>query len=264
MNDEDIRERGEQPWQPIGPSPVAFGPDKPVPREISAGEVPGLIAAFTEAADRAVTAGFDVIEVHAAHGYLLNQFLSPIANQRTDEFGGSLENRMRFPLMVVDAVRKTLPDDKVLLLRISAVDGVEHGWTLEESVAFAKELKARGVDMVDCSSGGIGGAATMNRLARSPGFQVPFADEIRRNAALPTIAVGLIFSPEQANDVVAQNRADLVAIGREALADPNWPNKALTALSGTETFDHWPPNTGWWLERRTAIIRDYEATRTEA
>lgn len=260
MTDEDTRERDEEPWQTVGPSAIPLGPDKPVPQEIPASALPALTQVFVDAARRAAAAGFQVVEVHAAHGYLLNQFLSPIANERTDDYGGSLENRMRFPLQVIEAVRTALPDDVAVFVRVSAVDGVEKGWTLEESVVFAQRLKALGIDAVDCSSGGIGGAATMNRLARSPGFQVPFAEEIRRKAEIPTVAVGLILTPEQANDIVDSGQADIVAIGREALANPNWPNTALTRLDDKGSYEYWPPNAGWWLDKRASILRDYEAT----
>ncbi|MBF9032693.1 NADH:flavin oxidoreductase/NADH oxidase [Rhodobacterales bacterium HKCCE2091] len=259
MSDEDLRDRDEAPWQTVGPSAVALRPDAPVPRELDEAGMDGIRQAFVDAARRAVDAGFGAVEVHAAHGYLLNQFLSPIANHRTDGWGGSLANRMRFPLSVVEAVRAAIPDDTALIVRVSAVDGVDEGWTLGESVMFARELRARGVDAIDCSSGGIGGAATMNRLARSPGFQVPFAEAIRREAGIATIAVGLILTPEQAERAVAGGRTDIVAIGREALANPNWPNAALTALGGSGDYDHWPPNVGWWLGRRADIIRGFEA-----
>lgn len=256
LDETDLADRGEAPWQPIGPSPIAFGEDKPIPTEIRVEDMPGLIAEFVAAGQRARAAGFEVVEIHAAHGYFLNQFLSPLANHRGDSYGGLLENRMRFPLEVIRAVRESLAGDTALLVRLSCVDGVEGGWTLEESIVFAQELKAVGVDLVDCSSGGIGGAATMNRLARSPGFQVPFAEEIRKKAGIATSAVGLILTPEQAEEIVQNDRADIVAIGREALNDPNWPNMALTSLDGS--YEHWPPNTGWWLERRAGILRSYE------
>lgn len=264
LDEEDSRLRGERAWQAIGPSAVPYGRDKPVPTEISEDDIPGIIEAFRNAARRAAEAGFEIVEVHAAHGYLLNQFLSPIANERTDKYGGDLANRMRFPLQVIDAVRAELPDTVSLFVRISAVDGVEAGWTLDESVVFAGELKTSGVDVVDCSSGGIGGAATMNRLARSPGFQVPFAEEIRIKAEIPTVAVGLILSAEQANDIIRQGQADIVAIGREALANPNWPNAALTTLSDAGSYDHWPGSTGWWLEKRAGILRDHETDHVHA
>lgn len=258
LDGEDIRERNEHPWQAVAPSAIPYGADKPVPRELSINEMHEISEAFVAASLRAVKAGFGIIEVHAAHGYLLNQFLSPIANQRTDDYGGTLENRMRFPLQILASVRAAVPDTLPVFVRISAVDGVEQGWSLEESVVFANALKGLGIDVVDCSSGGIGGAATMNRLARSPGFQVPFAAEIKHKTGIRTAAVGLILTPEQAEDIAASEQADIVAIGREALLDPNWPNSALTTLSGRSSYDHWQPNLGWWLERRAGILSDYE------
>jgi 2,4-dienoyl-CoA reductase-like NADH-dependent reductase (Old Yellow Enzyme family) len=197
--------------------------------------------------------------VHLAHGYLLNQFLSPIANQRTDAYGGSLENRMRLPLEVIDAAYAALGGRADLWVRISAVDGVDSGWTLDDSLVLAAALKARGVVAIDCSSGGIGGAATMNRMARSPGFQVPLARAVREGAEIATAAVGLILTADQAEAVIAGGHADLVAIGREILINPNWPNQALTQLTDGRSYDHWPPNVGWWLDRRAAILRAYEA-----
>jgi 2,4-dienoyl-CoA reductase-like NADH-dependent reductase (Old Yellow Enzyme family) len=262
LTPEDIEARGEQPWQAVGPSAIPVNEGHPVPREIAIVEIPAMIDRWVAAARRAVAAGFDVIEVHAAHGYLLNQFLSPISNQRTDRYGGSLENRMRLPLEVITAVRAVLPATSGLFVRLSVIDGVESGSTLEESVVLARELKARGVDVIDCSSGGIGGAATMNRMARSPGFQVPLAAAIRRGADVPTVAVGLILTPEQADAVVVEGHADIVALGRECLAHPSWANMALTTLDGTH--DHWPPNAGWWLEKRAAILRAYEQDRARS
>jgi 2,4-dienoyl-CoA reductase-like NADH-dependent reductase (Old Yellow Enzyme family) len=259
LNAEDAALRGETPWQGISPSPVPLCEGIPVPREIRVDEMPGLIADWVAATRRAVAAGFEVVEVHAAHGYLLHQFLSPITNRRRDDFGGSLENRMRLPLQLVQAVRDALPAQLPLFVRISAVDGAEMGWTLEESVIFSSEMKARGVDVVDCSSGGIGGSATSSRLARSPGFQVPLADTVRHQAGVATVAVGLILTPEQAEAVVADGHADIVAIGREHLANPNWANMALTQLDASGSHDHWPPNLGWWLDKRAAILRAYEA-----
>ncbi len=261
LDAEDQALRGEAPWEVIGPSAIPFGEGKPVPREINADDMAQLLEDYRAAARRAAQAGFDVVEVHCAHGYLLNQFLSPVSNQRDDAYGGSLENRMRFPLEVIEAVRDSLPDAVSLWVRVSAVDGVEGGWQIEDSVAFARAAKARGVDVVDCSTGGIGGAATMNRLARSPGFQVPFAEEIRSKADILTVAVGLILTPEQAEEVIAKNRADMVAIGRSALANPNWPAQALTALDGS--YEHWPENIGWWLGKHAEILRDYEASQTK-
>jgi 2,4-dienoyl-CoA reductase-like NADH-dependent reductase (Old Yellow Enzyme family) len=163
---------------------------------------------------------------------------------------------MRWPLEVIRAVREGWPKDKPLFVRVSSVDGTEEGgWTLEETVVFARELKALGVDLVDCSSGGIGGSATMNRLARSPGFQVPFAERVRREAGIPTIAVGLIMSPEMAADIIDAGQADLVAIGREALVDPNWPCVAGTKLQPERGYNDWPAPNNWWLEKRAQILK---------
>ena len=169
---------------------------------------------------------------------------------------------MRFPLEIIAAVRAVIPETSALFVRLSVIDGVESGWTLEESVVFARELKARGVDVIDCSSGGIGGAATMNRMARSPGFQVPLASAIRREADMPTVAVGLILTPAQADAVIVDGSADIVAIGREFLAHPSWANMALTELDGT--YAHWPANAGWWLDKRAAIIRGYKQDRARS
>lgn len=254
----DLAARSEAPWQTIGPSPIPYAPDAPTPKEITATDRIMLLDHYRAATRRAVTAGFQMIEVHAAHGYLLNQFLSPIANQRRDAYGGSIENRMRFPLEVIDAVRSEMPEGHALSVRISAVDAVDGGWTLADSVTFCTALKEHGVDIIDVSSGGIGGAATMNRLARTPGFQVPFAEEIRRETGLPTIAVGLILTAAQAQAVVSADKADIIAIGRAALQNPNWPAMALTELTGS--YDHWPAPTNWWLEKRADILRDYEAS----
>jgi 2,4-dienoyl-CoA reductase-like NADH-dependent reductase (Old Yellow Enzyme family) len=191
-----------------------------------------------------------VLELHGAHGYLLHEFLSEVSNRRTDEYGGSLENRMRFPLEITEAVRSVWPDDKPLFFRISAVD--EGGWTLEDSVVFARALKARGVDVVDCSASGISiRSPTASRSALKPGFQVPYAERLRRDAEIPTMAVGLIVRPRQAQEIVARGQADLVAIGREILYDPFWPAHAARALDADPEFTTLPVQYGWWLDRRS-------------
>jgi 2,4-dienoyl-CoA reductase-like NADH-dependent reductase (Old Yellow Enzyme family) len=204
-----------------------------------------------------VAAGFRFVEVHAAHGYLLHEFLSPLSNRRTDDWGGSLAHRMRLPLAVVEAVREALGPDRLLSVRISAVDGAEGGWSLDDSVVFARELAARGVDFVDCSSGGVAGPATAanDRFAvkRFPGFQVPFAERVKRDAGIATIAVGLITTPAQADAVIADGRADLVAIGRQALVEPNWPLQAAFALGEDPDWSRWPSQYGWWLARRAGL-----------
>jgi len=223
-------------WRVIGPSPVPFQPDGPVPEPMTRQDMEYIISAFRQAAQRALAAGFRVAEVHAAHGYLLHEFLSPLSNRREDEYGGSLENRMRFPLEVVQAVREVWPDEYPLFVRISATDWVEGGWDLEQSVAFARELKKLGVDLVDCSSGGL---SLEQKVQPGPGYQVPFAARIRQDAGIATGAVGLITEPEQANDILASGQADLVLLGRVLLREPYWPLRAAAAL-GVET-SLWPP-----------------------
>ena len=260
LDEEDVRLRGEHPWQTVGPSPLPYTKGAPVPSELSVAQMRELTVAWVDATRRALEAGFEVLEVHAAHGYLLNQFLSPLSNVRTDAYGGSLAGRMRWPLEVIQAVRDAWPHDKPLFVRVSCVDGTEEGgWTLDETVSFARELKDLGVDLVDCSSGGIGGSATMNRLARSPGFQVPFAERVRHEVGIPTIAVGLIMTPELAADIIDAGQADLVAIGREALADPNWPCVAGTKLQPERGYADWPAPNSWWLDKRAQILKSAQS-----
>ena len=215
-----------------------------------------LREAWRTATLRALDAGFDIVELHCAHGYLLHQFLSPIANRRSDGYGGDREGRMRFPLEVAEAVRGAWPAQRPMFVRISARDWEEGGWTLEDSVDFARALAARGIDLIDCSAGGIGASATAARVPRWPGFQVPFASRIRQEAGLPTMAVGLITEARQAEAVLAEGHADLVAIGREAMVDPNWLLRAERELDPAAGFAAWPEPYGWWLDRRERLRRD--------
>ena len=224
-------------------------------------DLAALTAQFSAAVHRAGEAGFDIVEVHAAHGYLLNQFLSPISNRRSDAYGGDREGRMRFPLAVIAAARQAWPADKPLLLRISSIDGVEGGVMLEDSIAFCQAAKQRGVDLVDCSSGGIGGPATAAKGAPKPYMhQVPYAAAIKRETGLATMAVGLIVHPAQAEGIVKGGEADLVAIAREALFNPNWPLHAEFALRNGDmaAFASWPKHYGWWQERREPGLRELE------
>jgi len=257
LGPEDETERGEIAWRTVSASAVPVGENWPAPHALDASELPAIVDAFRAAARRAVTAGFRLVELHTAHGYLLHQFLSPLANRRTDAYGGSLENRMRLPLAVAAAVREALGPDLPMSVRISSVDGAQGGWTLDDSVLYARELARIGVDLVDCSSGGISGSATASKdpdaLRPQPGFQVPFAERVRREAGVPTIAVGLITEPAQAEAVVAEGRADLVAIGRQALIEPNWPLLAARTLGIDPGWDRWPPQYGWWLSRRRGL-----------
>lgn len=214
-------------WPIVGPSALAFEDGAQVPTELGVGEIAALTQSFAEAADRAVTAGFRLIEVHAAHGYLLHSFLTPLANQRTDAYGGSFDHRIRFLLEVVGAVRNVLPDDLPLSVRLSASDWHPEGWTIEDSVRLAERLRDAGVDLVDCSSGG---AVPDADVVVGPGYQVSFAAQIRAEAGVPTAAVGMIATPEQAEDILVDGDADLILLARESLRDPYWPLAAAQAL----------------------------------
>jgi 2,4-dienoyl-CoA reductase-like NADH-dependent reductase (Old Yellow Enzyme family) len=227
--------QGDQPlapedggWQPIAPSAIPFSPASPVPREMTRQDIAQTIDAFRAAARRSLDAGFQVVELHAAHGYLLHEFLSPLSNHRGDEYGGTLENRLRLPLEVAQAVRAVWPAAYPLLVRISATDWKEGGWDLPQSVVFAQKLKELGVDLIDCSSGGLVPDA---KIPVAPGFQVPFAQQIKREAGIATGAVGLVTRPEQAEQIVASGQADVVLLGREFLWDPYWPLHAAHALA---------------------------------
>lgn len=219
---------GEGGWQPVGPSDVAFAPHYAAPRALDQTGIDAVVEAFRRAAIRALEAGFDLVEIHAAHGYLIHEFLSPLANRRTDEYGESLENRSRLALQVVDAVRGEWPEHLPLFVRISATDWAEGGWNVDESVELARRLREHGVDLVDVSSGG---QVPNAQIPAGPGFQAPFAARIRREAGVATAAVGLITEPEQANAIVEQGEADLVLLAREMLRDPYWPVHAAAALS---------------------------------
>jgi 2,4-dienoyl-CoA reductase-like NADH-dependent reductase (Old Yellow Enzyme family) len=250
--------RGDTAWATVGPSdaPVAEGWQPPAPAGDA--ELAAIRDAFVAATRRAHAAGFDIVELHGAHGYLLHSFLSPVSNQRTDRYGGSLENRMRFPLEAARAMRAAWPAEKPLFLRCSSIDDAEGGWSIEDTVVFARELARAGVDVVDCSSGGISGsatAATKTLLRRVPGFQLPFAERVRRDTGLKTMAVGLILTPRQAEDALQAGRADLIAVGREALFNPNWPLHAALELGADADFASWPRQYGWWLTRREASLQ---------
>ena len=242
--------RREYPWPTVSSSPLPFDTGWATPRALAQADMEELLLDYRSAARRAREAGFDVIELHCAHGYLLHAFLSPLLNRRDDQYGGSLDNRMRLPLRIVDAVRSEWPDDRALFVRISAVDGVGVGWSIEDSVAFAKALAARGVDAIACSSGGAKLPRGQALAARERGFQVPFAAHIRQASGVPTIAVGLIIEPEQAEEVLRAGNADLVALGREMLFNPNWAAQAALALRQEAGWKEWPDQYAWWLERR--------------
>jgi 2,4-dienoyl-CoA reductase-like NADH-dependent reductase (Old Yellow Enzyme family) len=241
---------GEESWTPLAPSALPLDAGWLMPEAVTLDHIAGLRAAWAAAAKRAVLAGFDLIEVHMAHGYLLQNFLSPLANHRTDAYGGSLENRMRFPLEVVQAIRAVVPQSMPVFARISATDWIEGGWTPEDSVVLARALKEAGVDLVDCSSGGnLRTGATNSSLGRGPGYQVPFADKVRREVGIPTAAVGMIRTPEFAERILQDERADLIFIARQALFNPYWAHHAAETFGLTNGFSEWPPQYGWWLEK---------------
>jgi 2,4-dienoyl-CoA reductase-like NADH-dependent reductase (Old Yellow Enzyme family) len=251
-------ERGDQPWSGVAPTDQPIEPGWIAPRAFKEGDFQMVLNAYRNAARRAVAAGFEILEIHAAHGYLLHTFLSPLSNTRRDEYGGGFQNRIRFPLDVAAEVRKAWPASKPLFVRTSSIDDVEGGWSIEDTVAFSRELKKIGVDVIDCSSGGIQGsatAATRMLLQRVPGFQVPFAERVRKEAGISTMAVGLILTPQQAEEALQAGRADLIAIGREALYDPNWPLHAALALGVDPEFRQWPEQYGWWLTRRESLLK---------
>lgn len=219
------RNNGIGPEQAVGPSAIPFEPTWPAPRALETEEIAGIVEAFAAGARRAAEAGFDVIELHGAHGYLINQFLSPLSNHRTDAYGGSFERRLQFPKEVVAAVRRVWPD-KPLFLRVSATDYAHGGVDLDQMVETARALKPYGIDLIDCSSGG----STPTVPRAWPGYQIPYAETIRREAGIPTAAVGLITNPELAEEIVRNGRADLVAFGRELLRNPYWPLHAARTL----------------------------------
>ncbi len=225
---------GEGGWPVLAPSAIPFGDGYPVPHELDAAGIKQLVAQFVASARRAREAGFQTVEIHAAHGYLLHQFLSPLANQRSDTYGGSFENRTRLVREVVSAVRAEWPERLPLLIRLSATDWVEGGWTADETVELCRALKGLGVDLVDVSTGGMVPTA---KIPVGPGFQTEFAERVRREANIPTSAVGLITSPAQADHIVRSGQADMVLLGREVLRDPYWPLHAAQAL---EQKAAWP------------------------
>jgi 2,4-dienoyl-CoA reductase-like NADH-dependent reductase (Old Yellow Enzyme family) len=220
---------GEGGWQGWAPSAVPHNASEPPPHALDAAGLARVRDAFADSARRAVRLGFDAIELHAAHGYLLHQFLSPLSNRRDDAYGGSLENRMRFPLEVFQALREAVPPSVALGVRVSATDWVDGGWDLAQTLVFAQALKDRGCEFIDVSSGGV---SSQQKIPVGPNYQVPFADEIKRKVGMPTIAVGLITEPRQAEDILARGEADMVALARGMLYDPRWPWHAAAQLGG--------------------------------
>jgi 2,4-dienoyl-CoA reductase-like NADH-dependent reductase (Old Yellow Enzyme family) len=236
-------------------------PDWPAPHPLGVEEIRAMVEKWANAARRAHAAGFDILEIHGAHGYLIHSFFSPLSNRRNDIYGGDRNRRMRFALEVTEAVRAAWPNDRPLFYRTSAVDGIEGGVTIEDTVELAKALKARGVDVIDCSSGGLRGSATASTGRTRPklGFQVPYAERVRREADIKTMAVGLIVDAAQAEEILRRKQADLIALARELLYDPFWPLHAAQALGADPEFAAWPEQYGWYLTRRAKALALPEA-----
>ncbi|MBC7714360.1 MAG: NADH:flavin oxidoreductase/NADH oxidase [Rhizobacter sp.] len=214
-------------WEVVAPSAVPFNERYGMPRELSHQEINELVESFKHSARLALEAGFEIIELHSAHGYLLHEFLSPLSNMRTDEYGGSIENRMRFPLMVAKALRETWPQNLPVFVRISATDWSDGGWTIEDSVIYSRELKKLGIDLIDASTGGVIGTA---KIPVGPGYQVQFAERIKKEADIATGAVGMITEPKQAEEILKENKADVIIMAREFLREPYWPIRAAHEL----------------------------------
>ena len=241
-------------WELVAPSAIGSSETEPIPRALSFGEIQKTIENWSEAARRANEAGFEVLEIHAAHGYLLHQFLSPKANLRTDEYGGSESKRMRLPLEIAEAVRANWPEDKPLFIRLSVED--DAGWGPDESVRFSKLVRAKGVDVIDCSSGGMRGSPVLSAGPVGYGYQVPYAEKIRKETDLMSMAVGLIVPAEQAEEILQSGRADLIAIAREFLHNPNWALDAALKLGVEDAFKVTPPAYDYWLEKRSSSVKD--------
>jgi 2,4-dienoyl-CoA reductase-like NADH-dependent reductase (Old Yellow Enzyme family) len=245
---------GFEPWTAIGPSALPQTPNHPIPRAMSETDIADVVQAFADAAVRAEKAGYEILEIHGAHGYLIHQFLSPLTNKRNDGYGGNRENRMRFSLEVTRAVRAAWPEDKPLFYRLSAVDGQGGMWNIEDSIALSSALKDCGVDIVDCSSGGIVGSASMSTVPRLPGFQVPFAERIKKEAGIATMAVGLITEGEQAERILQNGQADLIAIARELMWYADWPAHMALKM-GIRDHRYMPEGYAHRLQ-----LRDHQAT----
>ena len=256
--DASDRARGEEVWTVMAPSAIPMDTGWLVPSAMTLGDIEGLKQSFRDGLARSLAVGFEVAEIHGAHGYLLHAFLSPLSNKRTDHYGGDTEGRMRLALEIATDARAAWPRDKPLFFRVSAVDGVDGGLTIDDTIVLARRLRAIGIDVIDCSSGGLLGSATAARVKRFAGFQVPYAAAIRRDADVPTMAVGLITEPGHAEEVLRNGEADLIAIGREALRNPNWALHAEEALGLDNEYASWPVQAGWWLDKRKKAMAPSE------
>lgn len=252
LNAQDFA-KGRKAWEVVGPTTEPVAPGWLIPHQLSVTEIGDIVTAFATGAKRADAAGFDICEVHGAHGYLIASFLSPISNTRNDAYGSDRAGRMRIALEITRAVRAAWPQHKPLFFRVSALDGAD-GWNLDDTVALSQALKECGVDVVDCSSGGLTGTATAAPIPRYPGFQVPFASAVRNQGGVKSMAVGLILDGRQAEAVLRDGHADLIAVGRQALYDPFWALHAAQELGCDPGFEMWPAEYGWWLEKRSKTL----------
>lgn len=247
-------QRGDDPWPTVAPSAIPANEGWAVPRALKIDEIRRIRDAFGMGARRVAQAGFQALNIHGAHGYLIHTFLSPVSNRRDDAYGGDLAGRMRFALEVAEAVRAEWPSHLPIFYRLSCIDDIPDGWTIEDTVVLAQELGARGIDVIDCSSRGLGPRGTLATATQPEGFQVPFAEQVRTRTGLKTMAVGLIRHAAFADEVVRQGRADFVAIAREALFNPHWPLHAALELGHDPQFENWPAPYGWWLARRARTL----------
>ena len=256
--------KGEPPWTIVGPTAEAANPKRDTPVALSIAEIEEIYAAWSAATRRALQAGYEIVEIHGAHGYLVHSFASTLGNDRDDKYGGSLENRMRHAIETAAAVRREWPDDKPFFFRLSAVDGDSGGWSLDDTMALSRRLADVGCDVIVCSSGGIDASrdrSVATALAVQPGFQVPYAERVRRDTGLMSMAVGLIVDPHHAEEILQQGGADLICLGRELLHNPNWPLHARVALTGDAGYDAWPPQFRWSLRARAPWAAKYKDAR---
>ena len=244
----------EPAWQTIGPSAIPINNSSPVPKEMTIEDINRVKEDFKKAAIRANIAGFDIIEIHGAHGYLLHSFFSPISNMRNDQYGGNFENRIRFAMEIIADIKSVWPENKPLFYRLSSIDAPGQGATIEDNVQLAKSLKIAGVDVIDCSSGGITGSPVLTKSKIIPGFQVPYSEKIKKEAEISSMAVGAIINADQANEIILNKRADLVAMGRELLADTQWVYKAATHFKLENAKSFLPDSYSFYLSRRDDFL----------